>query len=1336
MILRLLGLLLLAILSLPSFSQLVINEVQTSNKSTLEDMDGDQNDWIEIYNKGNSNVQLFGYGLSDDPADKFKWQLPDISISAGNVLLVQASGKNRKPLINHFESPVIAENSWRFFVASSSPASNWNTPAYNDLGWQMGTGGIGYGDDDDGTIIPSTVTVYMRKSFNILDTSMIMDAIFNMDYDDGFVAYLNGVEIARVNMDGYPPAYNQLATASHEAVMYQGGLPDQFEISRELLHAIIANGNNVLAIETHNNDAASSDLSSIPYLTFGIRNTNHFYQPVPIWFTSPLEGGLHTNFKLKHSGETIYLTKPDGVVADTFAIPYSDLNHSFCRIPDGASSWCITNTPSPEQSNNTSSCFTGYAEKPIINQAPGYYSSSGLLVSITPPSGGVVHYTTNGNVPTALDPIYTQPFYLGTTRVVKARCFGPGNVLPGKVATSTFIIGSHNFNMPVISLSMDSLDLWDYETGIYVMGPGATTDFPYFGANFWLPWEKDCHFEFFEPMKHREFELDAGIAIHGGWSRAFEQKSFNIKTHSYYDSSNIHYRLFGDKPIYDFESLILRNSGNDWMNTFMRDALMQRSMKDSYVDYMAYAPSAVFLNGNYWGMYNIRERNSKDFMASNHGVNADSLDVISNDGIVSQGTDISFWEMANYISTHEMSNPDNFTLASSMWDMKNFTDYFITETYYVNNDWIGYWTNNIKLWRERKVGGKWSYILMDMDFGLGLSSNYWDDKIYSALYPSVATPHSDIFRNFLDNSGYRNYFINRYADLINTTFQYSNLQPMLEQMRDSIAPEIPNVWQRWYGYSTQDEWLSNLNYVTTFITNRPSYARQYINNNFALGGQNEIKLSVLPAGAGYIKINTIIPPQLPWVGTYFEGNPITITAVPAPGFTFQYWAPNTFISSDTSRSLTIDLSHYDVFKAVFYGSPVEPNIIFSEVNYHSDSTMNSGDWIELHNTTDVALDLTDWHLTDSHFYNNFMFNTRTVIPANGYLVIAENPELFHQQYPSVSCVGPLGFGLNNKGETLTLLNFRKDTISSFSFTDEPDWLQTCNGFGRTMELKAVSSDPNDPASWYAGCMGGSPGEGYQPCNELVSISEINYNSADWADAGDWIELRNPGSTAVDLTGWKFLDSDDTHNFTISAGTSIQPGAFLVLYGDEGKFPPAFGWVSNRLGPFDFGLSGSGELLRLYDQNGKIRFSMAYDDDTPWPTEADGSGYTLEALDASGIMNDGLNWFAGCLQGSPGGTFVTPCHTGSEEAMPSEMDCRVYPNPADEYLEIILKESGVKGKLELRDALGHCQLSKDFENNAGSRIRIEVGNLASGIYFLHISGNESLKPIDLKVVISH
>jgi hypothetical protein len=172
----------------------------------------------------------------------------------------------------------------------------------------------------------------------------------------------------------------------------------------------------------------------------------------------------------------------------------------------------------------------------------GFYSQPQTLILTSNQSNAAIHYTLNGNEPTDSSPLYTAPLQISQTTVVRARCTGSG-ITAGPIATNTYIIGRQP-NLAVISLTTAPANLWDPDSGIYVLGPNASSELPYYGANFWQDWEKPVHVEFFEPDGVQGFELEAGLQIFGGWSRACAQKPLAIFARGKYGTSEINYRIF------------------------------------------------------------------------------------------------------------------------------------------------------------------------------------------------------------------------------------------------------------------------------------------------------------------------------------------------------------------------------------------------------------------------------------------------------------------------------------------------------------------------------------------------------------------------------------------------------------------------------------------------------------------------------------------------------------------------------------------------------------------------------------------------------------------------
>jgi hypothetical protein len=616
------------------------------------------------------------------------------------------------------------------------------------------------------------------------------------------------------------------------------------------------------------------------------------------------------------------------------------------------------------------------------------------------------------------------------------------------------------------------------------MGPNAEAASPYFGANFWQPWSKPATIEYFDAGMNRVMRFDAEIEIFGNYSRSKPQKSFEIKLSDRYGTSEIDYPIIPDKSfITKYDNIILRNSGTDWNVTHFRDAMMERIMKNTYSGYLAAEPAVMFLNGEFWGVYTIHEKHDENWIRLNHGLSKSEYNYLRESGSsvrVENGSDASWWTMYNYATTQSPATQAYYDYMNTVLDIKNYADYFIAEIFYNNGDWIGEWTNNIKMWQPNAPGSKWRYLLYDTDYGLGLKGSVNDNRLSLARNPIEFSHSSEMFDAMLNNTTFKRYFINRFADLMNTIFLPSQIEDVMEEFEDPMEHDMTAHFAKWG--SNNSTWQSNINSLMSFANNRPNIQRGHIRSAFGLSGNVNLTLQVSPAGAGRIEISTITPGSYPWTGVYFNGNPVTITAIPNPGYTFDRWRSNVTITSNNyNQSVTYNFTANDVITCYFTGSSSPAKLTISELNYNSDGANNSGDWVEFHNYGTQALDISGWKFKDEEDHHIFTFPTGTTIAAGAYLVLVEDTAAFTANFPAVTNkIGPMDFNLANGGEMVRVYDHEDDLYLSFTYQDLAPWPTTADGGGYTLELLSPTGNLNSGTNWFAGCIGGSPGRAYSP----------------------------------------------------------------------------------------------------------------------------------------------------------------------------------------------------------------------------------------------------------------
>lgn len=1056
----------------PDLADIVINEVMASNGESYQDEDGDYVDWIELYNYGAEPINLQGYGLSDGGNP---WIFPHTNLEPSEYLVVFASGKDR--VVNHVETIIDQGDVWRYKLGAPDIPNEWTGISYDDSGWDEGPSGFGFGDGDDATEVDQTISIFIRKKFTVNDLDNIAIILFHVDYDDGFVAYINGEEIARANVDGIPPAWDQ-AASDREAIMYQGSAPVYY--TRRDIQALLNPGENVFAIQAHNVSAVSSDLTIIPILSLGYSVSTTSPNPVSEVITDALPTfSLHTDFKISASGETLTLTDPEGNIIDQLETGNIAQDISRGRIPDGGEEWGFFDHPTPG---------SAVASQPMEIVDPPQFSKLGGLMDqgfsleLSSSENDPIRYTLDGSEPTSGSALYSEPISISETTIVRARAFRDDSTA-SKIATHSYFL-SENSTFPIISLVIDPANLWDNQTGIYVVGTeGTHSDCGHEPANFFEDWEKPVHLSLFEPTGDAGFAMDAGIRIFGGCTRTRAQKSLAIIARSQYGKNSIDYQLFPDMNIDSFKSFILRISGNDWGSTLFRDAMMQSLVHGkTLLDTQAYRPSLVYLNGEFWGIYNIREKYNEHYIASHHGIAPENVITIKDYDLQ---LDSGYLELHNFVEGHDMTLEASYIEIRDLMDMDNYLDYMVSEIFFDNGDWPGI---NVRVWRPLDQSEPWKWQLFDTDQGFG----YWGKSINAERpYENDTFAHATekdgpgwpnppwstlLFRKLLENSTFQKSFLNRFAGHLNRLFSTDIVLDRIQSMKSVLEPEMPRHIERWgnanYSISSLSEWEEKLNVVIEFAQKRPQVVRDFLIDHFDTTGTYQITLNTSDNNHGKVKIDYHTIDTYPWTGLYFNDVPIQLTAIPELGYHFVRWEG---ASDETTDTITINSSQDVSVKAVFEVDENPKTVLISEIHFASEADFNPGDWIEFVNYGNSQVDLSNWIFLDSNDAHTFIFPEGTTIDAGEYLVLCRDAASFTNSYPGVQCAGEFNFGLSGNGEMVRLHSDAGQIVDSVDFEISSPWPVFEDGQNKTIALKDISSDNNAGENWITSQDHGTPG---------------------------------------------------------------------------------------------------------------------------------------------------------------------------------------------------------------------------------------------------------------------
>lgn len=741
-------------------------------------------------------------------------------------------------------------------------------------------------------------------------------------------------------------------------------------------------------VEIYNSDSSSVNLQGYYLSDDDTKPTKWTFPNVSIpangflmvWASNikPAPTQMHASFAISASGEPILLSDPQGALIDRFPPVAIATDVSMGRKPNGTGALYFFNQPTPKASNTTAGTSIDKLPGPGFSVPGGMFTNNVTVSMSTTVTGGTIRYTTDGSDPTESSPVYSNaltltnpsnnpnviseiptnyldtgaPYYEGWQQpsgkvfkinVVRARVFKAGSD-PGEITTQSYLIdpaGASRYPYPVVSIATTKENLFSNETGIYV--PGNYNNYSQEGKE----WERPGHIEFFETGGVPAFKGTIGIRINGNTTANRPRKALRIYNRSTDGSNTFDYKIFPEKDVSSFETFLLRASGNDWGQSIFRDAFVSTLSIHTGLDRMASRPVVVFINGEYWGIHNIRDRTDEGYYLHHYGLKDTEFTQLESAAANGRSWPVydrgepsllaDFEDILNKAYAGDFATAQGYASLTQRIDIDNFIDYQIYEIWSGNTDWPG---NNVRLWRavtpdtnpdaNPRFDGRWRWLLYDTDLGLGLNFTYvpgvnegpyHDTLSYASTIGATgfignSEEGTRMLRKTLENSVFRTKFINRFADLLNSALSSTNVSAKLNTFQSLYAQGMAEHTDRW---RQPFDWSGDVTRIRNYINARPDAVRGHIQNRFNLAGTAQLTVNVDNTNRGTIKVNTLdlapgtegVPASpYPWTGAYFQGVPVTLTAQPKPGYKFVSW------SNSTSTGPTVAASD----SAANYGS--------------------------------------------------------------------------------------------------------------------------------------------------------------------------------------------------------------------------------------------------------------------------------------------------------------------------------------------------------------------------------------------------------------------------------
>ncbi len=746
-------------------SPLIISEVVLSTAGVP--YEGVISDYIEITNRSNATVSTEGWFICDG-GDPYDYPLPATKLKSGESLVLRCDYTGCGFGLSQGETLMLTGPDFRHAplvtCAEAEPGLGLSSSDnQGELTYGFAPVSLGFANTAQGQ-----ESFLLAQQSSALVISEVMTS--NLSYLRGpYGAACDWIELynagkENIELSGYTLSDN-----------------DKYPGKYQLPQRTLAPGEYCVIILTADPDKARSGYAVVP-------------------------------MELSSMGEGVYLSK-DGLVADFVLIPELETDAAYGRA-QGSSAFSQLEKPTPGKTNSKTAAVSS---DPVAVTAPGKYEGVEYVeVELSAP--GTIYYTTNGSIPGRGSRKYTGPIRLTETTALRVVCYEEGK-RASNVVDLLYAVNEGD-SLPIVSVMIEPGDLWGSDRGIYAAGPNASAEYPYYGANYHQNWERAASVSLYE-NDGTGFSQKCGLKIFGGYSRGNDKKSFACMFRKSYGKGQLDYPVFGEDSLPYYEALVLRAGGQETSGSRFKDEMIT-SFAGEYLGLAVqdYRPVALYLNGEYWGVYFIREKINEHYVAGNFGVEPETVDLGHWDGSDSAA----FYALKTFARRNDLTKQENYDYVLSQIDVENYTDFMIAQIWISNRD-----PGNVKFFSA--PGYKWTWIFFDTDLAfirahestLGLLMN-------SSLGFDITTRTFAV--KLLENPQYRDYFMERMAWQMSQVWTEENLIPHIDGFYQLLSQDMQKECKRWG--TSYAAWEKQVEQLRQFARERNGYLLGQLQSRFGL----------------------------------------------------------------------------------------------------------------------------------------------------------------------------------------------------------------------------------------------------------------------------------------------------------------------------------------------------------------------------------------------------------------------------------------------------------------------------------------------------------------------